>query len=104
MQIWRNKKEENSFIEEKENLREAVNIFNYINTPVTGEYTLHKDMYGRYGCEVVTFSAGSSIEALIVEDERQYWIHTRVEHDGNDYYLVRYPNVPLEGLKIRRRW
>lgn len=24
MQIWRNKKEENSFIEEKENLREAV--------------------------------------------------------------------------------
>ena len=31
MQIWRNKKEENSFIEEKENLREAV-----INKEETG--------------------------------------------------------------------
>lgn len=87
-----------------EHLNEAVNIIAYINRDITGEYIIHKDLYGKYGCSAITYSAGTPIEALIVDGENQFWVQTTVEHNGNDYYLVRYPNVQLEGLKVRIRW
>lgn len=65
---------------------------------------------GRYGylnhnAQNVEFTCGQSIEALIRDEEYgSRWVSTRIEHDGVDYYLVGYPQVPLQGLTIRERW
>ena len=52
----------------------------YITRPIKGVYTLHKNRSGRYE-----------------------WAASRVEHDGDDYYIVGYPDIKLDGLKIRLR-
>lgn len=77
----------------------------YLERPVVGEYVLHKNDQGRYECPVHEFTSGNAIECLIFDDfyERFKWVATGVEHNGEDYYLVGYKNVSLEGLKIRVR-
>ena len=31
------------------------------------------------------------------------WVQTKVEHDGEDYYLAGYEDIPMEGLSVRVR-
>lgn len=77
----------------------------YLESPIMGEYVLHKNGSGRYECEVHEFTSGNTIECLVFDDfdERFKWVATRVEHNGEDYYLVGYKNMSMDGLKIRIR-
>ena len=95
----------NELIHSMYSLEKASNILDYLNKPITGEYTLHKNSTGRYECGIREFSSGSMVECLVYDefDERYNWIYTGIEHNGTDYYLTAAKNTPLEGLKIRLR-
>ena len=67
-------------------LDEASNIITYLNKPIRKKGILAK----------------SCNEALVPEEDRHKWISTRIEHDGNDYYLVGYKGS-LSGLLVRER-
>lgn len=82
----------------------------YLKTPTHGEHPLERFSDGRYGylddhgdCRILT--CGSTVEAKITEAHgKPRWIRTRMEHDGEDYFLWQLGHVPLEGLTIRERW
>lgn len=83
-------------------LDEASNIITYLNKPIRKKGILAKSCNGRYTYDGRELTCGCCIEALVPEDDRHKWISTRIEHDGNDYYLVGYKGS-LSGLLVRER-
>lgn len=82
----------------------------YLLMPCSDTQVLRKYPNGRYGYDIRpfederTFSCGASIEALIYdEDGYPCWVSSRIEHNGTDYYLYGYNDIPLNGLTIRER-
>ena len=82
----------------------------YLLMPCSDAQVLKKYPNGRYGYDIRpfeegrTFSCGSPLEALIYdEDGNPRWVSSRIEHNGMDYYLYGYSDVPLNGLTIRER-
>lgn len=87
-----------------EKLDDAQHIMDYMCLPVTAESRLHKNSSGRYEmADGYYFCSGSPIEALIDEGDDTYWVVSRVESDGGDYYIVGYSKYPMEGMLVRRR-
>lgn len=88
-----------------EHLKEAKNNIEYLCMPVRKTGYLHKNQRDRYEMDFKEFTCGSSIEALINDDyhDHVFWAASRIEHNGSDYYLVGYPDIHLEGLKVRIR-
>lgn len=88
-----------------QHLDEVSRDMSYLARPITGEYTLHKNNRGRYECSAHEYTSGNGIEFFYYDeyDERYTWLASRVEHDGNDYYIVGCKGLSLEGLKVRRR-
>lgn len=83
---------------------------NYLRTPTHGEYRLERFPNKRYGYfdnhgSPHIFTCGSPVEAKIPDGHgRLYWVQTRIEHNGNDYFLWQHISVPLPGLTVRERW
>lgn len=78
----------------------------YLFRPVQETGTLNKDENGEYRTEKgYYYRSGSLIEAFLQEDthEEPFWVQTKVEHDGEDYYLMGYEDIPMNGLKVRVR-
>ncbi len=78
----------------------------YLFRPVQEISTLHKDENGEYRTEKgYCYRSGSLIEAFLQEDthEAPCWVQTKVEHDGEDYYLMGYEDIPMKGLNVRVR-
>ena len=77
----------------------------YLNSKVSGEYTLSKNITGRYKCSEYTYRSGSPIEFLYYDKfEAKYkWVISQVGYNGKDYYIVGYNHLPLEGLRVRIR-
>ena len=103
---------QDSFLREQtENLLESLALFHaefrYLTSPVSGEYQLTLFPNGRYGFfdgNIHTLSCRKAIEAKLHDSHgRPCWVKSRVEHDGNDYFLWGYPGIPLAGLTIRER-
>ena len=103
---------QDSFLREQtENLLDSLALFHaefrYLTSPVSGEYQLTLFPNGRYGFfdgNIHTLSCGKAIEAKLHDSHgRPCWVKSRVEHDGNDYFLWGYPGIPLAGLTIRER-
>lgn len=88
-----------------EQFQNSLDTIEYLEMPIAWTDTLHKNANGRYETEKQEYRSGYQIEAYIYDDynERYAWIISRVEHDGNDYYIVNYKDVPMEGLKVRKR-
>lgn len=93
-------------------ISEASDTISYLEKPIKGEYILHKNSNGRYECSAHEYTCGNGIEYYAYDEteERYRWVISRVEHDGDDYYIVgskwlRFDRnaVPLEGLRVRRR-
>ncbi|MCD8295319.1 MAG: DUF5348 domain-containing protein [Clostridia bacterium] len=84
--------------------------FRYLQRPTHGEYSLIQLPNKRYGYfagnqTLREFSCGDCLEAKVCDQYGTHrWAETSIEHDGNRYYLVGFPNLPLEGLTIRERW
>lgn len=51
------------------------------------------------------YRSGSLIEALLQGDsgEAACRVQTKVEYDREDYYLMGYEDIPMEGLSVRVR-
>lgn len=86
----------------------------YLNKPIEFEDTLILKDDGRYGCKnhSMYYTSGTLIEFLyydeVLNDEGFFstlpmWRCGRVEHNGNDYYIVGYSDVDLNNLKVRVR-
>ena len=96
---------------------ESLEDFRYQIEPLTWEpekpEKLHKTESGRYMTSRKCYTSGYSIEYLCEaedyphgEDELKpvkQWERSSIEHNGEDYYIVKRPGLPLEGLTIRER-
>ena len=97
-------------IEELREIMELLSDVNrrlkYLSRPVRETSRLHKNISGRYETSNGhCYTSGQGIEALIRDGHREaaYWVRTRVEHDGSDYYLVGHKEVHMDGLTVRVR-
>ncbi len=86
----------------------------YYEKPVKEVSRIYRNETGRYETDRGHYyTSGNSIEFLRVEETYNYdtdkwedapiWTTSRVEHNGQDYYIVGYPSVELSGLKVRVR-
>ncbi len=78
----------------------------YLFRPVQENSSLHRDENGEYRTEKgFRYRSGSLIEVLLPEadGENPHWVQTKVEHDGEDYHLAGYDDIPMEGLHVRVR-
>lgn len=77
----------------------------YLDAAIGEEYTLHKNSYGRYETPEHEYSCGNTIEFKYYDDfdERDKWTVSRVEHNGDDYYIVGHRSLIMEGLTVRHR-
>lgn len=99
------------------NLNKAVEELDYIAKPIETIGLLHKAENGRYRARdgkgnEWEYSSGTGIEFLIKEEELdayggeiqvERWVASRVEHNGNDYYIVNWPDLNMKGLAVRKR-
>ncbi|SGO61961.1 Uncharacterised protein [Mycobacterium tuberculosis] len=87
-------------------LEEALTRWKYLQKPVVAEGFLRKNERGRYEIDDrFEFTSGQSIEVLVSDPnfDETTWVKTRVEHNGQDYYLVGYEEIPMDGLMARER-
>lgn len=62
--------------------------------------TLEKNHQGRYALSDGTYSTtGDDIEIKLDVDT---WVKTKVHHNDEDYYLIDYPELAMEGLIARK--
>ena len=87
-------------------LADMQEYISYLTRPVTEVSRLRKGTAGKYRTAKGHFyDCRSSIEALVTDEyhEVPYWTRTIVEHNGEDYYLVGYKDLPMDGLRVRVR-
>ncbi|MDA5110876.1 DUF5348 domain-containing protein [Brevibacillus thermoruber] len=89
-----------------EHLEAALYDLTYLNGKVAAQGRLYKNSSGRYAIdEDHYFTCGETIEILVNEDEDGgYWVRTRIEHNGDDYYAVDRPKINLQGTMARVRY
>ncbi len=78
----------------------------YLSRPIVEVSRLRKGTAGKYRTAKGHFyDCRSRIEALVSDEyhEVPYWTRTTVEHNGEDYYLVGYQNISMNGLRVRVR-
>lgn len=96
-------RELNNILYKTENIKQKID---YLNRPIAYSGKLSKNVSGRYELDnKMEYTCGDIIEALVYDSnyETESWVKTTVEHDGNDYYLVGYKDVTMEGLLVRVR-
>lgn len=83
-------------------IADVVERLEYLCRPVSETGVLRKNETGRYEIKGGEFTSGSRLEALIHDGEKA-WVLSRIEHNGDDYYIYGFPEVQLEGLTVRIR-
>lgn len=91
-------------------LEEVSSTIAYLSRPIKSIGKLHKGSNGRYSFNDIELSSGYGIEALVPTEvcingewqEGYKWLASRIEHNGEDYYIVGYSGA-LEGLTVRVR-
>lgn len=89
-----------------EGLEEAYSSIVDLNRKVLIEGHLLKNDRGRYELSGREFTSGSLIDVWCEDSDMKdggYYISSRIEHRGGDYYCVDMPYIKLEGLKARYR-
>ncbi len=103
----------------KDELEDALEMLDKVNSgikalnqPIAVQGQLHKGSNGRYSVEGRELSSGYGLEVLAPTEvatksgdwKTGYkWVATRMEHNGEDYYLVGFADLHLEGLTVRIR-
>lgn len=78
------------------------NMLKGLGKPVRAEGALRKQPHGRYLVEDVELTSGYPLEVYDPEDDVYY--PTRLEHSGDDYYIVELGREePIEGKLVRLR-
>ena len=87
-------------------LADVQEYVSYLTPPITEVSCLRKGTAGKYRtANGHYYDCRSSIEALVTDEYHDvpYWTRTIVEHNGEDYYLIGYKNLPMNGLRVRVR-
>jgi hypothetical protein len=93
-------------------LADVLGDIEYLQLPVKRQGTLRKNASGRYEFAGRELTCGCGLEYLVADGKHYgdnwepipYWRHGRLEHDGNDYYIVGAPkDLQLDGLKVRQK-
>lgn len=95
-------------------LSDIQSCLTYHNCPVREVSRLHENEDGRYETDSgYYYTSGSGIEFLRTAEfynydtnlfeEVQIWTTSRVESKDGEYYIVGYPDVKMDGLKVRLR-
>lgn len=96
-------------------LSEMEYSLNYLARPVKFTDTLILDELGRYCTKDkhITYTCGNGIEfeyqEKVYSSEKGIWENiatwrtSRIEHNGERYYIVGYPAVEIDGLRVRVR-
>lgn len=87
-------------------LADVQEYVSYLTRSIMEVSILRKGTAGKYRTAKGHFyDCRSNIEALLTDEyhEVPYWTRTIVEHNGKDYYLVGYKNLPMDGLRVRVR-
>ena len=87
-------------------LADVQEYISYLTRPITEVSRLRKGTSGKYRTAKGHFyDCRSTIEVLVTDEyhEVPYWTRTVVEHNGEDYYLVGYKGLPMDGLTVRVR-
>lgn len=83
-------------------LSEGAGRLEKLGKPVKAQGHLQKQPNGRYELDGIELSSGYPVEVYDEEDEL-FW-STRLEHNGEDYYLVALGRTtPIEGRLCRLR-
>lgn len=77
----------------------------YLSKKIVFEGKLWKNSRDRYECEYMEFTSGNRIEYFAYDEyeECNVWQLSRVEHNGDDYYIVGDKELSLQGLSVRIR-
>ena len=77
----------------------------YQQREIIGEDVLSFNAQGYYEDKYHEYHCGDGIEYYLYDDwdEKYKWRTSRIEHNGNRYYIVGNPNVELNGLRVRHR-
>jgi len=89
-----------------DHLADVQDYIEYLSRPIVEVSRLRKGISGKYRtAKGHYYDCGSRIEALVSDEYHDvpYWARTTVEHNGKDYYLVGYLNIPMDGLRVRVR-
>ena len=97
-------------------LDEVSHTLKYLERPIKVEGALHKNANGRYEVQGIELSSGYGLEYLSLDDRHcryndndeyintPYWVASRIEHDGQDYYIVGAKEFDtLENVRVRIR-
>ncbi|MGM1022992.1 MAG: DUF5348 domain-containing protein [Bacillota bacterium] len=85
-------------------LDDAKRLLDQAFAEVVDEGVLTKNMGGRYALHGREFTSGQTLEYLDQNDDGVRWELSRIEHNGEDYYLVADQNLPLKGLRVRVKY
>lgn len=77
----------------------------YQQREIIGEGVLSFNAQGYYEDKYHEYHCRDGIEYYFYDDwdEKYKWRTSRIEHNGNRYYIVGNPNVELNGLRVRHR-
>ena len=87
-------------------LADAQERIAYLTRPIVETCRLRKGSSVKYQtAQGIFYNCGSSIEALVTDEYHDvpYWTRTVVEYNGEDYYLVGYKDLSMNGLTVRIR-
>lgn len=91
----------NMFYRAGDKLGDAAKLLEQTFAEVRDTGFLHKQANGRYELNGTEIFCSSAIEFLHVDDDLRSWVATRIEHSDEDYRLVGYRDIPLEGMHVR---
>ena len=87
-----------------QNLADAIEDIEYLKKPVKGESRLYLNSRGRLEDDFTEYTCGQGIEVYIEDDEPiPHWEYSRVESEGERYYIVGYRSMNPEGFRTRIR-
>ncbi|MFD2658517.1 DUF5348 domain-containing protein [Gracilibacillus thailandensis] len=80
---------------------------NYLSKPISDQGYIRRNSSGRYELPSGDyFTSGSACEILYTDDidNEQYWIYTRIEHNGEDYFATALGrDISINGMMVRVR-
>ena len=87
-------------------LADVQEYISYLTRPIVETSRLRKGICGKYQTvKGRVYDCSCSIGALVTDEYHDvpYWTRTVVEHNGEDYYLVGYKGLSMNGLTVRVR-
>lgn len=86
----------------QDKISDAYYLLKNLDKPVRAEGRLEKQSNGRYQVDGVELTSGSYVEFFDDDEDGGCYVPSRVEHNGEDYYIVALGREKsIKGLRVR---